>query len=418
MASLVPVAVDSLAPARLRWLAVSFVAVAVAFSFWGTIGKPDCMDLDFGSYYRAANAVAQGKSPYFVDDHGPLGTYPYAPVFPFLLIPLGQLDYLWACRVWLMVNWLTLGACCMLVLRLVADTAALRAARWRILGLALIPMAAYMWYTLRVGQVSLLMLLCCLAWAVFRRSGWRFVGGVSLAVACALKLAPGVFLLYLLMRRDGRGLAGVVAGTVALFVSPALWVGFHGTVDLHQEWIHHTASTQIPEQTFRPGNQSLLGQLARLPPISNGHQCFSEDNLNRLCTLYPALILAAAAVSFGVMRIADGRREIIELALLFTFLTLMQPRGWRCNFVAMLLPCLLLAKECILQGPHWRVAGLALTGMTLACALPTSGVSEVGWSWPAWLLIGKHFWGAAVVGAATWWCCRNRQDYAACHAVH
>jgi alpha-1,2-mannosyltransferase len=405
-------------PTSLAWLAGSVIACAVAFSFLGTVGKPDCMDLDFGSYYRAANAVAHGQSPYFVDEHGPLGTYPYAPVFPYLLIPLTKLDYLWACRAWLVFNWLTLAACCLLALRLLEIDEDSHRRRWRILALALVPTAAYMWYTLRVGQVSLLMLLGCLAWAGCRRSGWRFLGGLFLAAACALKLSPGVFVMYLLVRRDVRGLAGLATGAMLLFITPAVWGGADGAVLLHGEWIRHIAQTQIPEQTYRPGNQSLLGQLARLPAISNGHQCYSEENLDFLCAMYPVVVLAAVAVGWaGMARLrqaGDYRQETVELALLFVFLTLAQPRGWRCNFVAMLLPCLLLAKQVLNHGEHWPFAALGLACMTVACAVPTNGLNEDGWNWLGWVLLGKHFWGAAAVGAATWLYLNHPPNYASC----
>jgi hypothetical protein len=293
------------------------------------------------------------------------------------------------------------------------------AEHWRVLALALVPLTAYIWATLHVGQASLLVLLGCLGWVACRRRGWRFVGGMVLSVACALKLGPGVFTLYLALRRDVRGLVGVATGTALLFFAPALWVSVDEAVSLHGEWIRHTAATQVPAQTFRPGNQSLLGQLARLPPISNGHEFYSPDNLDILSMLYPGLLAAAAGLAFGAM--AWGRRqrgestrqqETWELALLFVFLTLAQPRGWRCNFVLMLLPCLLLARVVSTRGRQWPVAALALASMTLACALPTHNLSEHGWSFAVWLLLGKHFWGALAVGAATWWCCRPCQTVA------
>src|SRR5580765_1639275 len=123
-------------------VALSLTAGVVAFSFWGTIGRPDCMDLDFGAYYRAGQAVADGRSLYFVDEHGPLGTYPYAPIFAFLLSPFAQLDYLWACRLWLLMNWLALAACCVLALRHAVNPAS-SSKRMLILALALVPIAAY-----------------------------------------------------------------------------------------------------------------------------------------------------------------------------------------------------------------------------------------------------------------------------------
>jgi hypothetical protein len=388
------------------WFAAVALLACVAFSFWGTVDKPDCMDQDFGAYYRAAAAVADGQSPYFVEEHGALGTYPYAPVFPFLLMPLAQLDYLWACRVWLLVTWLTLAACGVLALRLSGA-----AGQWPVLAVALVPTAAYAWATLRVGQVSGLMLLGCLAWAVCRREGWRFVGGLVLAVPCALKLAPGILVVYLLLRRDYRGLAGVAAGTALLFGLPALWVGEDGALELHREWIRHTARTQVPIQVYRPGNQSLLGQLARLPAISNGHECYSADNLEELCRYYPLLVgvgglLGLAALTWRRRGTSEcgAARETWELALLLTFMTLAQPRGWRCNFVAMLLPCVLLAVEVSRQRQGWKIALAALEVMTVACALPTNDFDVDGWSVAMWLLEGKHFWGAAAVGTACWMC--------------
>jgi alpha-1,2-mannosyltransferase len=390
---------------RPAWWAVPLVAAAVVFSFWGTIGKPDCMDEDFGSYYRAARAVAAGQSPYLLDEHGWLGAYPYAPVFPYLLIPLGQLDYLWACRLWLLLNWLTLAACCGLVLRLAGSSWA--GPHWQWLMLGLIPTAAYIWATLRVGQVSLLMFLGCLAWADFRRRGWRFAGGFCLAPACALKLAPGVFIPYMLLRRDFRGLAGVAAASAALALAPAAWVGLDGVVPLHRQWIQHTSQTQVPEQTFRPGNQSLLAQLARLPAISSGHELYSKENLDRLCAWYPVLV----AGLLGLLLVGLAWRkldpslggETLEVALLLVFLTLAHPRGWRCNYAAMLLPCTILASIVYERQPRWQWALCALAAMTVACAWPTDGVGEDGWSLWSWLLLGKHFWGAMAVGAACWW---------------
>src|SRR5437870_4624486 len=119
---------ESLAPAQpLAWrgarlaraAVLLLLAVGAAWSFRGTFGNPDCQDLDFGAYYRAGCAVARGATPYTVDAHGPLGTYPYAPAYAYLFAPLSCLDYFWACRLWLAVNWLITLACVALALELV-----------------------------------------------------------------------------------------------------------------------------------------------------------------------------------------------------------------------------------------------------------------------------------------------------------
>src|SRR5262249_17307391 len=144
-----------------RAAVLGLLALAVAWSFRGTFGKPDCQDLDFGSYYRAGCAVACGATPYTVDEHGPLGVYTYAPAYAYPCGPLGRLDFFWACRLWLAVNWLVPLACVALAVALVLGPR--REDRWPVALLALAPAAAYFWANLRVGQVGALMLLGCLA---------------------------------------------------------------------------------------------------------------------------------------------------------------------------------------------------------------------------------------------------------------
>jgi hypothetical protein len=399
-----------------RAAALSLLALAVAWSFRGTFGKPDCQDLDFGSYYRAGRAVARGETPYMMDAHGPLGVYPYAPAYAYLFAPLSCLDYFWACRVWLAINWLVTLACVVLALDLVFGPRGPE--RWPVGLLALAPTAAYFWANVRVGQVGALMLLGCLAWAVCRLRGRPFVGGLALASACALKLAPGLLVVYLALRRDLRGLAGVLVGGAALFLLPAAWVGAGGTVRLHAEWIRHTAATHVAEQTFRPGNQSLLAQLARLPAVSDGHTLHSRENLETLYRLYPVLVLAlAAGIFLWIIRDArmaraipaegQRRRENLHFALLLVFLTLAHPRAWRCNLVALLVPCVLLAEHVWHRRRGFRVALAALVVIGLACVWPTAGVGVAGWGPGAWLLLGKHFWAAALAAAACAWSLRE-----------
>jgi hypothetical protein len=380
----------------------------VLISFWGTT-RPDCQDMDFGAYYRAGAAVARGESPYSVDDHGPLGSYSYAPVYAFLSLPLSKLDYLWACRLWLAVNWAATLAGCWLTVRLVAGDEE----RWgKVLpavALAVLATGAYLWTNLHMGQVGMLMFLGCLGWAWCLRHDKRFTGGLALAAACALKLAPGVLLPYLVLRRDGRGLAGVAVGAVILFLLPAAWVGWDGTVELHSEWIEHTVATQVPPQTCRRGNQSLLAQLARLPGISSGDVCIAPEKLATLSRWYPFVIAVLGGLVYAwvyrTLRQCNSRDSAAEqdnrvLAVLLVFLTLAHPRAWRCNFVALLFPCLLLAerrrRRLLGAAADWAALGIVL----IACVWPTRELENEGWTLSGWLLLGKHFWAALAVGLA------------------
>lgn len=410
-----------------RAIVLALLGLAIPCSFAGTIDNPTCQDQDFGAYYRAALAVRQGRTPYFVDEYGPMGVYPYAPAFAYGLIPLTYLDYPWACRCWMLFNWLTTATAFVIAVRL------LRLGEeevWGIVLLALVPMTAYVWINLHVGQASMLMTLGCLAWVYSQRQGYRFLGGLFLAAASALKLAPLAMVPYLVLQRDRRGGAGFVMGSALLFALPAAWIGWGGTCDLHAAWFRHTAATQVPVQTYRPGNQSLLAQLARLPPFGNGHQCYSAARLSQLMHAYPFVLIGAAAFLYAWILCAGGRNrdgersakgggrvardaperfpcDPLHVALLLVLLTLLNPRAWRCNFVALLFPCLMLAKQVWRQEPGYRVGLAALGTVLLACIVPTHGLNEHGWSLGPWLLEGKHFWAGLMIGAACWWTSRR-----------
>jgi hypothetical protein len=416
-----------------RAILIAFLGLAIPWSFGTTIANPTCQDQDFGAYYRAALAVRHGGTPYTVDKHGPMGVYPYAPAFAYCLIPLTYLDYQWACRCWMLLNWLATAAGFLLAVGLLQPE---HEEVWGIVLVALVPVEAYLWTNLHVGQASMIMVLGCLSWGYCQRQNHRFLGGLFLAASSALKLAPLALVPYLVHQRDRRGGAGLMAGLAMLFALPAAWVGWRGTCDLHIAWFNHTATTQVPVQTYRPVNQSLLAQLARLPPFSNGHECYSAERLSQLTHAYP-LLLAGVAVLLYAWIFLDGRRDnktngcfddrctilpsrrpdasapgrlscdSLHLALLLVFLTLSNPRAWRCNFVALLFPCLMLAKQVWRQEPGYRM-GLAALGITLlACVLPTHGLSERGWNLGSWLLEGKHFWAGIAVGGACWWCSRG-----------
>jgi hypothetical protein len=393
----------------------SLVALIV-YSFWGTVGKPDCQDLDFGSYYRAALAVRQGQTPYTVDHHGFLGVYSYAPAFAYLFIPLGRLEYIWACRLWMLLNWGFTALGLLLSLKLACQPNSAWYPRMFVAVLAVIPTTAYLWANLRAGQTAMLMLVACLGWACCFRAGRQYLGGILLATASALKLAPLALVPYLVLRRDWRGLAGFLTGSIMLAFVPFPWVGFRALVPLHFEWLRHCIATQVPLQTYRPGNQSLLAQLARLPPVSDGHHLLSSDALDNLLRLYPALVVGLAACLYiwiwSQCRKCPGQgdtteqnpvRVSVHLALLLIFLTLAHPRAWRCNFVAFLLPCTLLARQVWQRRTGTWVAAAALAAVFLAGVWPTRGIGEHGWNCAAWLLLGKHFWGGVALAGACWW---------------
>jgi hypothetical protein len=339
-------------------------------------------------------------------------------------MPMTELDYISAFRCWLALNWAATLACFFLAAKLICSEVGLSRRPWSILLVTAAPVASYFWYNNNVGQAGVLVLLGCLAWAFCVRRGWPMVGGVFLALACATKLAPFILAPYLLLRRDRRGLAGLALGLALVFFLPAFWVGLDGAADLHYQWAQHTMASHIPMQTFRRGNQSLLAQLARLPAISNGNICYSLDNLNLLHRWYPVLLAVLASGLYAMIwrshrtlngpALPETRRQLTNLHLsqLLVFMVVAHPRAWRCNYVALLFPCMTLAAWAWQRRRGTAQCVAALASVVVAICWPTEGLGADGlWSWSAWLQEGKHLWGALAVGGVCWHLdCLTRAD--------
>jgi alpha-1,2-mannosyltransferase len=113
--------------------------------------------------------------------------------------------------------------------------------------------------TLGFGQVNLLLVALVLADVVALRKGWGWAG-VGIGLATAVKLTPGVFVLYLLLTRRWRAAATavgtfVVASLLALVVDQGTSVRF---------WTTALWETDRVGRLDKTSNQSILGVLARL----------------------------------------------------------------------------------------------------------------------------------------------------------
>ncbi len=181
--------------------------------------------VDFTTYYLAAQALARGLSPYdqavlnqLAAEQGgiPVVAYIYPPFFavslrPLAALPVGVAGALWF---WLNILWLALGVA--LVVRWVGLGRAALAAG--LLWAALLPPSHD---TLLLGQVNTLLLaLIAGAFALVGREprgSWGAIaGGVLLAVAALIKLFPAVFVLVLAAHGRWRAVAAFGAGVVAL----------------------------------------------------------------------------------------------------------------------------------------------------------------------------------------------------------
>jgi alpha-1,2-mannosyltransferase len=115
--------------------------------------------------------------------------------------------------------------------------------------------------TLTFGQVNTLLLALVAGDVLFGVSKGKRWAGVGVGLATAVKLTPGVFILYLLVTRRWRA-AGVATGTAAAATLAAVAVA----PDQSREfWTSALWDTNRVGVLSYVSNQSLRGFLARLP---------------------------------------------------------------------------------------------------------------------------------------------------------
>ncbi len=249
---------------RGRRLAVAAAVTAAGLGVWQgwKIGPPSGL-LDLQIYVGAARDWIQGGSLYDYRDgvHHLGATYP--PIGP---ISFGLLEPLSAEAreiLWSVVSLVALfgAAWC------TAELAGVEKARrltWTLWAFALATVTIPVWLTLRQGQVNLVLWLLVVGDVVLvgRRSRWS---GVGIGIATAVKLVPGLFIVWLVLA--GRRSAASRAVLAALAATALGWV--LAPADSHRYWTELILNSDRIGRVDDARNNSLLGIVSRA--IEPGH---------------------------------------------------------------------------------------------------------------------------------------------------
>jgi hypothetical protein len=190
---------------------------------------------DFGVYARAAWAVRAGGELYDIaDDRG--WHYCYPPPFAVLMTPLadppvgesrtGYLPFAVSVGVWYLFSlacvWFALNQYANAVLP--AEPRGTRRWWYARTGPFLVAVGG-VGFTLARGQVNLLVVAMLAAMFASHLRGRRFTAGLWLGAAICLKVIPAFLGLYLLLKRDTRGVAGTIAALVVglLLIPASVW---------------------------------------------------------------------------------------------------------------------------------------------------------------------------------------------------
>jgi alpha-1,2-mannosyltransferase len=184
--------------------------------------------------------------------------------------------------------------------------------------------------TVSFGQVNLLLLFLATADLLLLIVPGRRLGGIGIGLATAIKLTPGIFIVYLLVTRRWR--AAAVASATA---GAATWLAATVAPDASRTfWTDALWNTDRVGSTAFVSNQSLMGIVSRLNPTEP----------NKL--LWAALVLGAMVV-------------------------------WAIR-----------ARRAVRAGDE--MAGLALTGIVGCLVSPITWIHHLVWALPAFVLLADH----------------------------
>ncbi|MEJ3745322.1 glycosyltransferase 87 family protein [Actinomycetes bacterium KLBMP 9797] len=229
--------------------------------------------------------------------------------------------------------------------------------RWYAFALAACLVAAFepMRETVSFGQVNTLLLFLVavdMLWLVGRGSRWA---GVGIGLATAVKLTPGIFIVYLLVTRRWRAaLVACGAATGATLVAGAL------APDASREfWTQALWNTDRVGSLSFVSNQSLQGVVARLDPLHPSRPLW--------------LVLVVATLVAWAWRVRRDPDVRTGLALTGVLGCLVSPVTW-VHHLVWLLPALILLVDRALVVRNRRLLGFAVFAYGLL-------ISRFVWIW-------------------------------------
>jgi alpha-1,2-mannosyltransferase len=368
------------APTVRRVLGLAGLAVAVTVFLALTAVRRNFFDLQV--YYGAINYWAHGAGVLY-DYLEPKSTYgfTYPPFAALAMLPMAVTP--WVLTV--IVNATACAAATAVLVYWLVDPVARRQgwSRWFAFGVALCLAAAFepLRETFLFGQANMLLVFLVgadLLLLVSRGSRWA---GVGIGLATAIKLTPGIFLVYLLVTRRWRA-AAVAAGTATAATLLAAVVA----PDVSQVfWTDALWNTDRVGQLAFISNQSLNGAVARLN---------RDDPSTALWLLTVVAVLVVWVVR--VRRAGAAGDELTGFALTGVVGCLVSPVTW-VHHLVWVGPALLLLLDSALATPQARHRRRLLVLLGVAYALLCSKIvwafGENWWSNPpGWLLSNSYVW--------------------------
>ena len=330
-------------------LALAVLAYLIRLSLFGRVGY---RTLDLGVYRDGGQAILHGRPLYSIRAKAGMFTYP--PVAAVLAVPLALMRWRVAQFAWLPMIYVPLAIVVWISFRPLLR----RARRYAPAAFAVLFAGAAILTPLRqeihYGQVDIFLVALCLLDCATERPRWP--RGALIGLATAIKLVPGVFIVYLLI--TGRRRAAAVSALTFAGVSGLTWL--ISPSDSATYWTSAVFNSNRLGGNTQAANQSLRGMLLRL---------FAPAPAPAALWLAAALLVAVAG--FAAARAVQRRgQDMAGIAITGLLAALLSPVAWIHNL------CWVVIVIGVLVGDgrdRRRVLTAAATSALFASNLPIRG---------------------------------------------
>ena len=358
---------DPVRERRLRpALAVLGAVAAFSFAVWNWGRATPFGDFN-KAYYPAGRLVFAAPERLYECADGNL-CFVNIPVVAALFAPLSALDPWNARAVFTVAGIAAVAVTTWLLVRITA------ASGWRRYAIiAIVFLNGPLFYSLRLGNLTHLLLLPLLVALSCLALGRQRAAGALLALVALLKPPLFLFLPYLLVRRQWRGAAAMGAVTAAACGISILWLG----VDLHRTWLRDFVLGFGGKPLAAYNVQSISGALARFVVPGHLTDWRPLDVSPMFTAVRYALTLACLAAAFVAgMRVREPQTAAVrwtEYSVLLCLVLLVSPITWTHYYSALVIPLSLYAGGRLvvpMRGP-W-VAAMLCSGLvsSLPVVLP------------------------------------------------
>jgi alpha-1,2-mannosyltransferase len=293
---------------------------------------------DFLAYHAAAERVLSGQPAYDTSFQaaGGFGLFYYPPTFIPLVLPFGLLPATTAVAAWI-------GLLLVAFLVGVALLPVRTSVRWLVLLLA-----AQSWpflYAIKLGQVGPLLFLL---FAI----GWRWLDtrpavlGVSAGLGAAIKLQPGLILVWALLTRRWVAAAAGVGVLAVLAVAATLLSGFSAWTDFL------LLVGRVSDPITTPNN------------VTPGAVAYGLGASRELASIvqYASMGLAVVAVVFAALRLASAPSYLVAVVAS----QLLSPILWDHYALLLMLPVAWMLE----RGRWWAIGIPIATSVVLVGVIP------------------------------------------------